>query len=211
MSLTLNEIKRRAMEFIREHADDHDEKSQAQEYWRDFFAIWGISTRKVGVFEERAKTLKGTTGFIDFYWPGTLLIEHKSEGKDLDAALKQALDYCVSSDFKEAAFPRYILVCDFKNFRMVELGSGKHHNFKLSELHEKLHLFNFILGYEQRAYKDEDPVNIKAAEIMGTLYDSLKQAGYEGHPLRLLLVRLMFCFFADDTGIFQKDHFSLFL
>ncbi len=211
MALTLNEIKRRAMDFAREHADDIDEKSQAQEFWRDFFAIWGISARKVGVFEERARTLKGTTGFMDFYWPGTLLVEHKSAGKDLNAALRQALDYCISSDFPESSLPRYVMVCDFKVFRLVELGSGKHHEFKLAELHENLHLFNFILGYEHRTYKDEDPVNVKAAEIMGSLYDGLKQAGYEGHPLQLLLVRLMFCFFSDDTGIFTKDHLSMFL
>ncbi|MFH0920106.1 MAG: DNA methyltransferase [Fibrobacterota bacterium] len=211
MSLTLAEIKRHALEFVREHADDHDEKSQAQNFWRDFFAIWGITARKVGVFEERARTLKGTTGFIDFFWPGTLLIEHKSAGKDLAGALKQALDYCCSPDFPETALPRFILVCDFKMFRLLELGGRKTHEFTLQQLPEKLHLFNFILGYEQRTYKDEDPVNIKAAERMGAVYDGLKKSGYEGHPLQLFLVRLMFCFFADDTGIFKKDHLTLFL
>ncbi|MFZ4618687.1 MAG: DNA methyltransferase, partial [Rectinemataceae bacterium] len=83
--------------------------------------------------------------------------------------------------------------------------------FPLSALHENLHRFNFILGYEQRIYKDEDPVNIEAAELMGALHDELRRLGYEGHPLELLLVRLMFCFFADDTGIFQKDQFSDYL
>ncbi len=211
MSLTLNEIKRNAIEFIREHADDHNEKSEAQNFWRDFFAIWGISARKVGVFEERAKTLKGTTGFVDFFWPGTLLIEHKSAGKDLDEALKQALDYCCSTDFLDSALPRFVMVCDFKKFKLIDLSQRVTHEFTLPELHEKLHLFNFILGYEQRTYKDEDPVNIKAAERMGAVYDGLKKSGYDGHPLQLLLVRLMFCFFADDTGIFKKDHLSLFL
>jgi len=72
------EIKKRAIEFEREHAGDTDEKSQAQNFWRDFFAVWGLTPQRIGVFESRARTLKGTVGFIDFFWPGTLLVEHKS-------------------------------------------------------------------------------------------------------------------------------------
>jgi hypothetical protein len=207
------EIKKRAIEFQREHADDADEKSQAQNFWRDFFGIFGLSPQRIGVFESRARTLKGTVGFIDFFWPGTLLVEHKSRGKDLDAALRQALDYCSGGDsaggLKDTELPRYIVVSDFARFRILELGSAEGFaEFPLAGLHENLHRFNFILGYEQRTYKDEDPVNIAAAERMGALHDDLKRNGYDGHDLELLLVRLMFLFFADDTGIFPKDQFS---
>lgn len=211
--LTPNELRKRAIEFSREHADDYDEKSQAQNFWRDFFSIWGLTPQRIGVFESRARTLKGTVGFIDFFWPGTLLVEHKSRGRDLDAAMKQALDYCITGGLKETEMPRFILVSDFERLRLLELaplhGAERiEAEFLLSELHEKLHLFNFILGYEQRTYADEDPVNIKAAELMGALHDALKANGFEGHPLELYLVRLMFCFFADDTGIFPKDQFA---
>ena len=207
--LSPSEIKKRAIEFAREHESDADEKSQAQNFWRDFFAVWGLSPQRIGVFESRARTLKGTVGFIDFFWPGTLLVEHKSRGKDLDAALKQALDYCSSGGLKDAELPRYIVVSDFARIRIVELGATDGvAEFPLEALHENLHRFNFILGYEQRTYKDEDPVNIAAAERMGALHDDLKRNGYEGHELELFLVRLMFLFFADDTGIFPKDQFS---
>ena len=135
-------------------------------------------------------------------------MEHKSRGKDLEAALKQALDYCSSGGLKDTELPRFIVVCDFALFVLVELATGERSEFPLEELHANLHRFNFILGYEQRTYKDEDPVNIEAAELMGKLHDELRRVGYEGHPLELFLVRLMFCFFADDTGIFQKDQFS---
>ncbi len=205
---TPSELKRRALDFSREHVTDSDEKSQAQTYWRDFFAIFGLTPQRIGVFEARAKTLKGTIGFIDFFWPGTLLVEHKSRGKDLEAALKQALDYCSSSGLKDTELPRFIVVCDFARYIIVELATGERSEFPLEELHANLHRFNFILGYEQRTYKDEDPVNIEAAELMGKLHDELRRVGYEGHPLELFLVRLMFCFFADDTGIFQKDQFG---
>ena len=66
-------------------------------------------------------------------------------------------------------------------------------------------------GGEERSYEEEDPVNIKAAELMGNLHDSLKANGYDGHPLEVLLVRLMFCLFADDTGIFEKDQFTRYI
>jgi hypothetical protein len=56
-------------------------------------------------------------------------------------------------------------------------------------------------------YKQFDPVNIKAAQQMGKLHDSLKEVGYNGHSLEVYLVRLLFCLFADDTGIFEHDHF----
>jgi hypothetical protein len=206
--LSPSEIKKRAIEFAREHESDADEKSQAQNFWRDFFAVWGLSPQRIGVFESRARTLRGTVGFIDFFWPGTLLVEHKSRGKDLDAALRQALDYCSSGGLKDAELPRYIVVSDFARIRILELGAEPYAEFPLEALHENLHRFNFILGYEQRTYKDEDPVNIAAAERMGALHDDLKWNGYEGHELELFLVRLMFLFFADDTGIFPKDQFS---
>ena len=211
------EIKKRAIEFEQDHAGDADEKSQAQNFWRDFFAIWGLTPQRIGVFESRARTLKGTVGFIDFFWPGTLLVEHKSRGKDLDAALRQALDYCSTGALKETELPRYIVVSDFARIRIVELGvattvdggeNGSYAEFPLERLHENLHRFNFILGFEQRSYRDEDPVNIAAAELMGALHDELKTNGYEGHELELFLVRLMFLFFADDTGIFPKDQFA---
>ena len=202
------ELKRRAIDFSREHANDSDERSQAQTFWYEFFGIFGLTPRRIGAFEARAKTLRGNVGFIDFFWAGTLLVEHKSRNENLEGALKQALDYCTSGGLKENELPRFIIVCDFARFILVELATGERAEFALQELHANLHRFNFILGYEQRKYKDEDPVNIKAAELMGTLHDELRRVGYAGHPLELFLVRLMFCFFADDTGIFQKDQFG---
>jgi len=68
-------------------------------------------------------------------------------------------------------------------------------------------IFDFIAGYEKRVYKDEDAVNLQAAELMGKLHDCLKEIGYMGHDLEVYLVRLLFCLFADDTGIFNQGIF----
>ncbi len=63
--------------------------------------------------------------------------------------------------------------------------------------------FGFIVGQERRIFRDQDPANIEASEMMGALHDALEESGYKGHDLERFLVRLLFCLFADDTGIFQ--------
>lgn len=202
------ETKSKIIQFVEDHKDDHSENSHKQVFWNEFFAIFGIRSSKVGVFEERAKTIKGNTGFIDYFWPGTLIIEHKSKGEKLDGAYTQALDYLTSGGVKDSEIPKYVIVSDFEWIRINEIGNSDNQvQFKTVDLLQNFHHFNFILGYDQRAYKDEDPVNIEASELMGDLHDELESVGFEGHPLRLMLVRLMFCFFADDTGIFPKDEF----
>lgn len=79
------------------------------------------------------------------------------------------------------------------------------HYFPLQDPHKYVRLFGFIAGYQTHAIREEDPVNIKAAERMGRLHDLLKDVGYTEHSLELYLVRLLFCLFADDTGIFQRQ------
>jgi hypothetical protein len=66
-------------------------------------------------------------------------------------------------------------------------------------------LFGFIAGYQTHKIQTQDPVNIKAALPMGKLHDQMKDVGYSGHPLELYLVRLLFCLFAEDTGIFERQ------
>ena len=79
----------------------------------------------------------------------------------------------------------------------------------LRQLPEHVEDFAFILGVQKRTFRDQDPVNIEASEMMGKLHDALKESGYEGHNLERFLVRLVFCLFADDTGIFEpRDIFS---
>ncbi|MCB0781719.1 MAG: class I SAM-dependent DNA methyltransferase, partial [Flavobacteriales bacterium] len=133
----------------------------------------------------------------------TLLIEHKSRGKDLDKALQQAVDYL--HGVKDSELPRFVLVSDFARLRLRNMEERTEHEILLEELPDRTELFDFIAGYEQRPVREQDPVNIKAAELMGQLHDELRANGYEGHELKLYLVRLLFCLFADDTGIFEPN------
>ena len=207
MALSWNEIKHRAMEFSREWADAEREQAEAKSFWDAFFHVFGITRRRVASFEEPVKQLdKKHYGFIDLFWKGTLLVEHKSAGKDLDKAYSQAMDYF--SGLKEHELPKYVIVSDFKRFRLYDLDENTHIEFKLAYLHKNVNQFGFIAGYTQKTYKDEAPVNIAAAEKMGKLHDGLLDSGYTGHELEVLLMRLLFCMFADDTGIYEKNLFT---
>lgn len=202
MPLSWNEIKIRAAAFAKEWADASDERAQAQEFWIGFFDIFGIRKPRVASFEHAVKKYRGKQGFIDLFWPGVLLIEHKSRGKSLERAHDQALDYF--HGLKERDLPRYVLVSDFARLRLYDLeGNAEPVEFALSDLPAHIKRFAFVAGYQAQDIRPQDPVNQKAAEKMGALHDALKASGYEGHPLEVLLVRLLFCLFADDTGIFE--------
>jgi hypothetical protein len=205
MPLSWNEIKNRAIAFQKEWEGETSEKAESQSFWNDFFNVFGISRRRVASFEQPIKKADNKQGFIDLLWKGTILVEHKSKGKDLEKATQQAKDYF--PNLKEHELPRYILVSDFQRFKLYDLDSGNQWEFELSNFVDNVHLFDFIAGYEKRVYQDEDPVNIQAAELMGKLHDCLKEIGYMGHDLEVYLVRLLFCLFADDTGIFNKGIF----
>lgn len=206
MPLSWNEIKSRALAFSKEWETESSEDAEAKSFWDDFFNVFGVSRRRVATFETAVRKGDNKQGFIDLLWKGVILVEHKSRGKDLDRAFQQAKDYFPG--LKEHELPRFILVSDFARFRLHDLESGETHSFNLPELSQHVHLFGFVAGYQKRTYKDEDPVNIEAAERMGRLHDRLEEAGYTGHALEVYLVRLLFCLFAEDTGIFERTQFQ---
>ncbi|MDR1351081.1 MAG: N-6 DNA methylase [Zoogloeaceae bacterium] len=210
MPLSWNEIKSRAFAFAREWADETSEEAEAKSFWDGFFNIFGINRRRIASFEYPVVKSDGKGGFIDLLWKGILLIEHKSRGKDLNRAAHQAFDYF--SGLKERDLPRYVLVSDFARFRLYDLETDETHEFTLAQLHENTSLFGFVAGYQTRNFGEADPVNVQAAERLGALHDQLADSGYVGHELETLLVRLLFCLFAEDTGIFpERDQFRFYL
>ena len=210
MRLSWNEVRARAATFAREWADAHYEKGETQSFYNDFFDIFGIKRRTVARYEAHVKKLDNRAGYIDLFWPGVLIVEQKSAGRDLDKAYGQAGDYFDALPERER--PCYILVSDFQTFELHDLDEREHTAFTLADLPRHVERFGFILGVQRRAFKDQDPVNIQASELMGHLHDALQQSGYTGHDLELFLVRTVFCLFADDSGIFEpRDSFLDFL
>ena len=210
MRLSWNEIRSRAAEFSREWADATYEKGEAQSFYNDFFEIFDVKRRSVARYEEHVKKLNNKSGFIDLFWPGVLLVEQKSAGHNLADAYGQAGDYFDALPERER--PRYILVSDFQKFELHDLDTREQTDFTLKDLPSHVENFGFILGVERKTFRDQDPANIKAAELVGRLHDALDEAGYRGHDLERFLVRIVFCLFADDTGIFEpRDIFLDFI
>lgn len=119
MPLSWNDIRSNALKFSREWAGETNEKAEASTFWNEFFEVFGVSRRRVSVFEKHITKAGGQAGYIDLFWPKVLIAEHKSLGKDLDRAFSQAIDYFPG--LNEAELPRYVVVSDFARFRVHDL------------------------------------------------------------------------------------------
>ena len=225
MPLSWNEIKHRAIAFARDWKGTTSEKSERQTFWNEFFEIFGKKRRTLAAFEEPVKKLSGSWGYIDLFWPGTCLVEHKSAGQDLGKAHAQGMAYVrgLIDSGRDSEAPRWLIVSDFDRIAIHDLEPEQDPDlpllqrlphsieFPLKELHKNVRHFAFIAGYKYHQLNPEDPANIAAAELMADLHDALAEGGYTGHELRVFLVRTLFCLFADDTGIFPPDALKLYL
>lgn len=122
MRLSWNEIRTRASRFAAEFADACYERGETQSFYNEFFEVFGVKRRRVASFEEPIKLLGTKRGFIDLFWKGVLLVEHKSAGRSLVPAKSQALAYFPG--LKDAELPRYILLSDFQTFELHDLEEG---------------------------------------------------------------------------------------
>jgi len=216
--LSWNEIRHRAIVFANDWQDETRERAEAKTFWDEFFNVFGIKRRTVASFEEPVKKLSGRYDYIDLIWPGVLLAEHKSAGKDLAKAHSQGLKYV--RELHEAGrgddAPRYVIISDFGRIALYDLepeqGAKASIVFPLEKLHEHVRHFAFIAGYDEHRIDPEDEANEVATELICDLYDAMAAAGYgSGHELKQQIVRLLFCFFADDTGIFPPEAFKLYI
>jgi type I restriction-modification system DNA methylase subunit len=221
MTLSFNEIRLKASNFVKEWEGKKNtarERGDAYDFMTDFFEVFGVPRKKVSILESRVnmsqekdelgdKTKNGRKGYMDLFWEGYIIIEMKSPGKNKTDAYKQALEYANNIPIEK--LPKIILISDFISFDYYDLEkNGDKESFLLEELPQKIELFSFLAGYKDIKYKSSNPVDIIAAEHMGELHDALKENGYTGHYLEMYLVRLLFCLFADDSGIFdEKDIF----
>lgn len=212
MRLSWPEIRTNAAHFAAEWQGKGYEKGQTHSFYDEFFGIFGVPRKQVAVYEQRVKSLDPARsgGFIDLFWPGTLIVEQKSAGRNLDRAMAQALDYY--DWLPDVQRPRHMMVCDFQRFELVDLETRREWRFPLTDLKRHVEAFGFIIGVQPRLFRNQSPVNRQASELMGRLHNALAADGYVGHDLERLLVRLLFILFADDTGIFErKDQFLTFL
>ena len=215
MRLTLQEIRQRAITFGHDWKDETSERAEAQTFWNEFFNVFGIHRRSVASFERTVRNTGGAYDRIDVIWQGVLIGEHKSRGEDLSKAATQAFGYVQSLTRagRDREVPRYIVVSDFATIVLHDLEATDplflSVSFPVQDLHQHVRLFDFLNGMQSRPADPEDPINIDAVEVLGTLHDTLEGGGYRGHTLERFLVRVLFCMFAEDTGIFEPDTFKL--
>lgn len=228
--LSLNEIRTRIDRFVFEWKDETSERAEAQTFWNELLDCFGISRRRVAVFEQRARRAStGNSGRIDVFWPGVLIAEHKSAGEmKKDRAYKQASDYLEGGDISDPAFPRYIITSDFQNFRVTDLEAPVDQQtvtFPLTDLAKHINHLSWIAGYSSRRFSTEEAeaASIKAAKIMSDLYVALagdldtelvideSEEDQKSLTASVLLTRLLFLLYGDDAGLWEKGLFDEFL
>jgi hypothetical protein len=208
MSLSIRDMRSNAHKFVQTYSDAHKENAESQSFLNDFFAIFGIPRRRVASFELPVKVDEKGTKRIDLFWPGVLLVEMKSQGQNLEKAYQQGLGYF--KGLKDDDLPRYVMVCDLNTFRLYDLDHKRDYTIQLAELPDNLDLFSFMLGKEMQDITEYE-LNERAALLLGQLHDSLEKSGYVGHDLQVFMVRILFCMFAEDTGVFNPRQFIRYL
>lgn len=227
--MTLTEQRKAASEFAKRwKGRGENERGECQPFWLDFLqSCLGIEDPySYAIFEQR-----NDAGFPDVELRDAgVVIEQKRLGTDLDdpeprggemkTPFKQALDYAQKQP--PSIVERYIVTCNFESFRIYDREtdqSGKTFtSVALSELAEHIHLFNFITDPANSRIEREKAVSVKAGELIGKLHRTLMEryinpeSEQSQHALNVLCVRLVFCFYAEDAGIFgEKDLFLNYL
>ena len=224
--LSWSEVRDRAIRFSRNWSDATSERADKQTFYNEFFDVFGIRRASVAGFETNVRNLQGNINAIDLLWRGKLIVEHKSRGQDLSQAETQAFGYIedLANEGRHDEIPRYVLVSDFAHFVLYDLEPEEQRNlplfagrpfaqveFTLVEFPRHVRAFAFMLGQTRVRFEAEDPANEKAYQRMCELHDALKAGGLTGHDLERMLVRILFCLFAEDTLIFQPEAFTQFI
>ncbi|MBO5575387.1 MAG: class I SAM-dependent DNA methyltransferase [Ruminococcus sp.] len=220
--MTDKEQKAAAKEFAKMWAGKGDEKQDTHRFWMGFLQkVLGVANADEHIKFEKPVQYKGHTTYIDAYIPETrVLIEQKSLGIDLDkkeprhgemlTPFEQAEQYSQKLPLSEKA--RYIIVSNFETFRIHDLDKqgfeSNYEEIKLCDLEKECHRFGFIIDKNKQMLQREMEISLKAGELVGKLYDAIKkQYNNPENPdtlkaLNILCVRLVFCLYAEDAGIF---------
>lgn len=209
--LTWTDIETRAVAFQKHWRDcTGDERQEGQTFEKDFMYVFGVDWHD-GFHEHPIISVDGVQNYIDYFIPGKILIEMKSRGKSLDVAFTQAMQYVRA--LKPEEQPALVVVSDFDTIKVYNTSKQHHYkSFKVTALKSHVRIFSLLTGHgADPDIRTEIELNTDASYKMAKLHDALKENGYTGHDLEVYLVRLLFCLFADDTGVFEKSSFYNYL
>ncbi|MCT2262887.1 class I SAM-dependent DNA methyltransferase [Brachybacterium muris] len=215
--LVLSDVRSRAGAFVAQWREAEGyERGEAQSFVRDLLRVFGITRSGAALYEKRAQRAStGGQGYIDALISGTALIEMKSTGADLAKAEAQALDYMES--LTEHERPDFVITSDFKHFRLLDLAAASPETelleFPLEELPAHAEDLMFLAGYRRAKFGsiEQETASIKAAQLMAKLYEHLEATGYDEHQASIFLIRTLFCLYADDSGLWERDLFSRYI
>lgn len=220
--MTDKEQKAAAKKFAESWKGKGYEKGQSQLFWIELLTkVYGVEDISAFIsFEDQVHL--DHTSFIDGYIPSTkVMIEQKSLGKDLNKPIKQS-DGSLCTPFQQAKryvtdlplskHPRWIVTCNFAEFYVydMERPNGEPEKIKLADLPREYYRLSFLTKTDSEHIKKEMEVSLQAGELVGKLYNAiLKQYHDPENPdslrsLNMLCVRLVFCLYAEDAGIFGR-------
>lgn len=226
---TEKQIAAAAAEFAERWKDKGKERGDSQPFWIDLLSnVFGIDVPTDGfiIFEEHHKV--DASNFVDGHIPSTkVLIEQKSLGKDLRAPIRQS-DGALLTPFQQARryvvglpvseHPRWIVTCNFSEFLVydMERPNGEPEQILLANLGKEYYRLLFLVDTKSEHLSKEMEVSMQAGEIVGQIYEALLKQYDDNSPealrwLNILCVRIVFCLYAEDAGVFTHDQFHDFL
>ena len=204
------------------------EKGDSQVFWTELLTeVYGVENPSTFIrYEEQVKVDK--TNFIDGHIPSTkVLIEQKSIGKDLREPIiqsdgsrlnpfQQAKRYAAELPYSER--PRWIVTCNFSEFLVydMEQPNGEPEQILLKNLGKEYYRLTFLVDAKNEHLTKEMQVSMQAGEIVGKIYEALLKQYDDNSPealrwLNILCVRIVFCLYAEDAGVFTHDQFHDYL
>lgn len=226
--MTEKQQKQAAKEFAHKWQGRGYEKGESQKFWLQLLSeVYGVE-HAADYIEFEDQVMLDSTSFIDGYIPGTkVLIEQKSLDKDLRKPIKQS-DGTLLTPFQQAKryvvglplsrHPRWVVVSNFQEFLIydMERPNSEPEQVLLSELEKDYYRLNFLVTHGSEHLTREMEVSMQAGEIIGAIYEAMLEQYGDQDPetlqqLNVLCVRLVFCLYAEDAGIFTRDQFYEYL
>ena len=206
------------------------ERGESQLFWADLLTnVYGVENLPSFIrYEEQVKNMVDATNFIDAHIPSTrVLIEQKSLGKDLRLPIPQS-DGSKLTPFQQAKryvanmpvdeHPKWIVTCNFEQFLVYDMNqpNGEPEEIWLKDLGKEYYRLQFLVDQKSEHLSKEMRVSMQAGEIVGRIYEALLTQYDDNSPealrwLNILCVRVVFCLYAEDAGIFGRDQFHNYL
>lgn len=217
----MEDQKRQAAKDFAEYWQDKGyEKGESQKFWLSLLRdVYGVSHPERYIsFEDQVHL--DHTSFIDGMIPSThVMIEQKGRNKNLKAAIKQS-DGSLLNPFQQAKryitelpvsmHPKYVITCNFQEFLIYDMDNpqGEPEQLLLKNLPKEYYRLNFLVNEKSKILKQEEEISVKAGDLVGKMYDALRKkyldpdSDHAQKSLNILCVRLVFCLYAEDAGVF---------